>query len=127
MLILLLCNVSRESSSERVCCVSLIVYAILKSYFARLATIGVGVGNNWRTCERGRTVTNLRFASFSGLRMRTTALIMNIQYLRKVHEVTGHELPVVTRVAGPPFLPLEILYHASFAIVHAQLAFASRA
>ena len=55
-------------------------------------------------------VLRLRYAPFSGLRMRSTSLNMNIQYFRKGYEVTGHELPLV---ADAPFLPRKIWYHAS--------------
>ena len=36
--------------------------------------------NNWRACERGRKVIGLRYAPFSALGMRSTSILMNIQF-----------------------------------------------
>ena len=73
--------------------------------------------NNWST------VIRLRYASFSGLRMRSTSLVIalvSVLCRRRVstqRNDSGHELPLV---ADAQKWPRENWYHASFAIAHAH-------
>ena len=63
---------------------------------AKMTSIGsLHLREAGRTFVTGVRANALRYAPLSGLRIRSTSLLM---YFRKGHEVTGHTLPVVVAV-----------------------------